>query len=81
MSLRKNKEGNYMTKDNEKILSSQNLHEEWNEEREKQGLKEMPVINNAAGTSTGNLARMDESWKSAPDFFKQMIKKNTEENK
>ena len=58
----------------DKIPSSQNLHAEWTEERNKQGLKEIPPINNAAGTSTGNLANSDKSWKSAPDFFKQMIK-------
>jgi len=63
-----------MSKENEKVLSSQNLHEEWTKERERQGLKEISPINNAMGTSTGNLARMDKSFKSAPDFFKQMIK-------
>ena len=57
------------------IPSSRNLHEEWTKERENQGLKKMPAINNASGTSTGNLARMDKSWKSAPDFFRQMIRK------
>lgn len=62
-------------KEKEKILSSENLHEEWNEERESHGEKEIPPINNAMGTSTGNLARMDKSWKNAPDFFRQMIKK------
>ena len=56
------------------IPSSRNLHAEWTEERKKQGLKEIPPINNASGTSTGNLAGSDKSWKSAPDFFKQMIK-------
>lgn len=63
-----------MGKDQNRIPSSQNLHAEWTEERKKQGLKEIPPINNAAGTSTGNLANSDKSWKSAPDFFKQMIK-------
>lgn len=57
----------------ERIPSSQNLHTEWTEERKRQGLKEIPAINpRNAGTST--LARMDKSWKSVPDFFKQMIK-------
>lgn len=60
-----------MTKD--KILSSQNLHAELNEEREKKGLGEIPAVNSLKG-STNTLARMDKSWKSAPDFFKQMIK-------
>lgn len=59
-----------------KILNSQSFHEEWTEERKKQGLNEIPPINNVAGTSTGNLAGSDKSWKSALDFFRQMIKKN-----
>ena len=67
-----------MTKDNEKILSSSNLHAEWNEERVKQGLKEMPAINPKGAGSTNTYARMDDSWKSAPGFFKQLIKKNKE---
>ena len=67
-----------MTKDNEKILSSSNLHAEWNEERAKQGLKEMPAINPKGAGSTNTYCQADKSWKSAPDFFKQMIKKNKE---
>ena len=65
-----------MNKEKDKVPSSQNLYEEWTDEREKEGLKKLPKINNAAGTSTGNLARMDKSWKNAPDFFKQLIKKS-----
>ena len=63
-----------MAKNDEKILSSSNLHAEWNEERAKQGLKEMPAINPKGAGSTNTYARMDDSWKSAPGFFKQMIK-------
>ena len=63
-----------MTKDNEKILSSSNLHEEWNEERREKGLKEMPAINPKGAGSTNTYCQADKSWKSAPDFFKQMIK-------
>ena len=63
-----------MTKNDEKILSSSNLHAEWNEERAKQGLKEMPAINPKGAGSTNTYARMDDSWKSAPGFFKQLIK-------
>lgn len=62
-----------MSQDN-KVVTSATLHEEWTKERESKGLKEIKPINNAAGTSTNNLAGMDKSWKSAPDFFKQMIK-------
>jgi len=67
-----------MSKDNEKILSSSNLHAEWNAERAKKGLKEMPAINPKGAGSTNTYARMDDSWKSTPGFFKQMIKKNKE---
>lgn len=68
-----------MTKNDEKILSSSNLHEEWNEERAKKGLKEMPAINPKGAGSTNTYCQSDKSWKSAPDFFKQMIKKNKEQ--
>lgn len=69
-----------MSNDSKKqnIPSSQNLHAEWTKERKAQGLKEIPPINNAAGTSTGNLANDDKSWKSAPDFFRQMIRSKQE---
>ncbi len=63
-----------MIKDNEKILSSSNLHEEWNEERREKGLKEMPAINPKGAGSTNTYCQADKSWKNAPDFFKQMIK-------
>lgn len=63
-----------MPKNDEKILSSSNLHAEWNEERAKQGLKEMPAINPKGAGSTNTYCQADKSWKSAPDFFKQMIK-------
>ena len=59
-----------------KIVTSASLHEEWTKERESKGLKEIKPINNAAGTSTNNLASMDKSWKNVPDFFKQMVKGN-----
>lgn len=68
-----------MTKNDEKILSSNNLHEEWNAERAKKGLKEMPAINPKGAGSTNTYCQSDKSWKSAPDFFKQMIKKNKEQ--
>lgn len=63
-----------MTKKDERILSSSNLHEEWNEERREKGLKEMPAVNPKGAGSTSTYGRMDKSWKSAPDFFRQMIK-------
>ena len=68
-----------MGKDQNGIPSSQNLHAEWNEERAKKGLKEMPAINPKGAGSTNTYARMDKSWKSAPDFFKQMIRRKQDE--
>lgn len=65
-------------KDKERIPSSQNLHAEWTEERKKQGLKEIPPIN-PKGTGTSTLARMDDSWNSVPNFFKQLIKDKRKE--
>lgn len=56
-------------------VTSQKLHEEWTEERKKQGMKEIPPINNAMGTSTGNLASADKSWKNVPDFFLKLFRK------
>jgi len=70
-----------MTKDDEKILSSSNLHEEWNEERREKGLKEMPAVNPKGAGSTSTYARMDDSWKSAPGFFKQLIKIKKDDKK
>ena len=67
-----------MTKNDEKILSSQNLHAELNEEREKKGLKEIPAINPKGAGSTNTYCQADKSWKNAPDFFRQMIKNNKE---
>jgi len=68
-----------MSKNDERILSSAELHKDLNAERKKQGLKEMPAVNPGKGGSTSTYARMDKSWKSAPDFFKQMIKKEKED--
>lgn len=62
-------------KQENQAITSQKLHEEWTEERKRQGMKEIPPINNAMGTSTGNLASADKSWKNAPDFFVKMLQK------
>lgn len=56
--------------DNEKILSSEVLHEEM--ERE-QG-KDIPQIN-ARGAGTSTMARKDKSYTSVFDFFTKMFKK------
>ena len=64
-----------MSKDQEKILSSQNLHKEWTEEREKQGLKAMPAINPGQAGSTNTYCQSDKSYKNAFDFFRKNLKK------
>lgn len=61
-----------MSGNNEKILNSQTLHEEFNKERKKAGLYELPAINCRKG-STGTYARKDKSFSSAFDFFRQMF--------
>ena len=63
-----------MNEKDKKIISSAELQKELNEERKAKGLKEMPAVNPNKGGSTNTYCRMDKSWKSAPDFFKQMIK-------
>ena len=62
--------------DQKKAITSKELQKEWTEERKRQGLEEIPPINNVGQASTGNLARMDKSWKNAADFFLKMIKRN-----
>lgn len=64
-----------MDKEKNKIFSSANLHQEFNEERRRQGLEEIPInqVSCSCGSS-GNLARKDNSWTSIPDFFKKMFK-------
>lgn len=57
----------------DKTVTSHELQEELNKERRSQGKQGMPAIN--SGTlSTSTYARMDKSWKSVPDFFKQLIR-------
>ena len=64
-------------KDKEKdIITSADLHQEVNAERQKVGLHEIPAINSRSGGNS--YARMDKSFKSAPDFFRQMFKKEKE---
>lgn len=70
-------EGEILIEEEDKgeILTSKLLHEEWTDERKSKGDSEIPAINNSMGANTGNLARKDKSWKSAPDFFAKMFKK------
>ena len=62
--------------DKEKIITSEALRQELNAERQKEGLHEMPAINSRSGGNS--YARMDKSFKSAPDFFRRMFKKEEE---
>lgn len=54
----------------EKILSSENLHEEM----EKELGRDIPQIN-ARGAGTSTMARKDKSYTSVFDFFTKMFKK------
>ena len=60
--------------DDGKIYSSKVLHEEFNEERKRQGLHTMPAINPRGG-GTGTIARKDKSWGSVPGFFAKLFQK------
>ena len=59
--------------DNNRIITSKDLHKKLNEERKKKGLNSMPAINPRGG-GTGTIARRDKSWSSVPDFFKKLFK-------
>ena len=51
----------------ERVITSNDLLNEVNEEREKQGLHEIPAVNSRSGGNT--YARLDKSFKNVPDFF------------
>lgn len=68
---RKDKE----TKTDNGPVSSSDLHNEMNIERENRGEGSLPPINTVAGVSTNNLARKDKSWSSVPDFFIKLIRR------
>lgn len=59
------------TDEEEEIITTEVLRKEMNEERQKEGLYEIPAINSRSGGNS--YARMDDSFKSVPDFFKQLI--------
>lgn len=58
----------------DKIITSASLHAEMNAERVSQGECELPAVNPCRG-GTSTLARKDKSWKSVPDFFIQLFRK------
>lgn len=60
--------------DNDKIITSKDLHAELNAERKRKGLNSMPAISPKGG-GTSTIARRDKSWSSVPDFFAKLIKK------
>ena len=63
-----------MNTETDRIITSQDLHKELNEERKKKGMTSIPAINPRGG-GTSTLARKDKSWSSVPDFFTKMLKK------
>ena len=60
------------------IKSSKELHAEMNAERVKEGLTEMPVMNNH-GTSSGAIARKDKEFKGIIGTYKEAFKKKDKE--
>ena len=61
-------------KEDEKHVNSQILKDELNEEREAEGKYPLPAWN----SDGNNYARMDGSYKSSPEFFKQMYEQGKE---
>ena len=60
--------------DAEKVaITTRDMLQDINKERREKGLYEIPAHNEAAGANTGKLARMDKSFSSVPDFFRQLI--------
>lgn len=65
-----------MTEKNDQIICSADLHRQFNEERKRQGLEEIPAgLTSCSCGSSGNLARKDKSWSSVFDFFQKMFKR------
>ena len=61
------------SEDTEPVVTSRDLLNDINEEREKQGLYELPEVNSRSG---GNAyARLDKSFNSVPDFFIKLFSK------
>ena len=64
-----------MTEKNDQIICSADLHRQFNEERKRQGLEEIPAgLTSCSCGSSGNLARKDKSWSNVLDFFKKLFK-------
>lgn len=61
----------------EEIITTKDMLKDVNEERRNAGLYEIPEMNTRV--NTGNLARMDKSFKSVPDFFRQLLSKKEKE--
>jgi hypothetical protein len=57
----------------EKIITSETIQRELNEERKRKGLYEIPAINARRG-NTGTLARKDKSWSNLIDFIWKLMK-------
>lgn len=62
----------------ESVITSKDLLNEVNEDREKQGLHEIPAVNSRSGGNT--YARLDKSFKSVPDFFVKLFGKEKDGN-
>ncbi|MGX8774045.1 MAG: zf-HC2 domain-containing protein [Bacillota bacterium] len=56
-------------------VSSKDMHESMNRDREARGEPKLPPINNVGSVSTNTLARRDHSWSSVPDFFIKLFRR------
>lgn len=57
----------------ESVVTSRDLLNNINEDRQKKGLHEIPEVNSKSGGNT--YARLDKSFKSVPDFFVKLFSK------
>ena len=73
-SGRKNADDGKSSED-DAVITSRDLHESMNREREAKGEASLPSINNVQGISSNNLARRDHSWNSVPDFFIKLFRR------
>lgn len=66
-----------MADNKDKIVTSEDLREELNEERKARGEYEMPAVNPGPGGGIGfsTLSRRDKSFNSVGDFFVKLAKR------
>ena len=61
----------------ERIVTYDYLYEKWMEERETQGLPEIPPVNRIGVLSSGAFARLDKSWRWVPGYYLKMAREKS----